>query len=313
MVVWWYPWLFVATSSFNNVCHIMSKHYTNMVLNWTQRTKWVLCVNTTVPVMVMWWYTWLFVATSSFNDVQHIISEHYTNMVLNWTQRTKWVLCVNITVPVMVMWWYPWLFVATSSFNDVHHIMSKHYTNMVLNWTQRTKWVLCVNTTVPVMVMWWYTWLFVATNSFNDVQHIISEHYTNMVLNWTQRTKWVLRVKAGSQFDISRRKLFCCIMSFHLRITAHCNKEFTNVHTNTYLHTRNQFMWQVSWGHIMDTSDEEDAQIAMLLGLMYRWRLNRHTAQKKRMWICLLFQMRKSHNAHHNLVQEMKLADTEKH
>ena len=101
--------------SFKDICLIISEHYTNMVLNWTQRTKWVLCVNTIVPVMVVWWYPWLFVATNSFNDVHHIISERYTNMALNWTKTTKWVLCVNITVPVMVVW----------SFKDVHHITLK--------------------------------------------------------------------------------------------------------------------------------------------------------------------------------------------
>ena len=74
----------------------------------THKTKWVLCVNITVPVTVVWRQTWLFVATSSFNDVRYIISKHYTNMVLNWTQRTKWVLCVNITVPVMVVWSNTW-------------------------------------------------------------------------------------------------------------------------------------------------------------------------------------------------------------
>ena len=30
--------------------------YTNIMQNWTQRTKWVLCVNIIVPVMVWQWY-----------------------------------------------------------------------------------------------------------------------------------------------------------------------------------------------------------------------------------------------------------------
>ena len=64
----------------------------------------------------------------------------------------------------------------------------------------------------------------------------------------------------------------------------------------------------------MDSSDEEDLQTALILGLILRRRRRRSAARRKRrMWVRPLLQKRSQQGSHNNLIQEMRLSDRESH
>ena len=64
----------------------------------------------------------------------------------------------------------------------------------------------------------------------------------------------------------------------------------------------------------MDSSDEDDAQTALILGLIVRRRRRRAYSRRKRsVWVRSLFQKRTKQGAYHNLLQEMRLSDPESH
>ena len=62
----------------------------------------------------------------------------------------------------------------------------------------------------------------------------------------------------------------------------------------------------------MDSSDEEEAQIALMVGLLLRRRIRRSRVNRT-MWIRPILQMRSRQGVSHNLLQEMRLTDPEKH
>ena len=65
---------------------------------------------------------------------------------------------------------------------------------------------------------------------------------------------------------------------------------------------------------VMESSDEEDVQTALILGLILRRKRRKSAARgKKRMWVRSLLQMRTRQGTYNNLIQEMRLGDCESH
>ena len=66
----------------------------------------------------------------------------------------------------------------------------------------------------------------------------------------------------------------------------------------------------------MESSDEDDIQIALILALILRRRRRRRRTAKRRrrrVWVRPLLQMRTRQGAYNNLIQEMRLTDSESH
>ena len=67
----------------------------------------------------------------------------------------------------------------------------------------------------------------------------------------------------------------------------------------------------------MDSSEEEDLQVALMLGLVLQRRVARRRVvrmrRKRRMWVRPLLQRRRRQGAYHQLIQEMRRNDPERH
>ena len=64
----------------------------------------------------------------------------------------------------------------------------------------------------------------------------------------------------------------------------------------------------------MESSDDEDVQTALVLGLILRQKRRKSAARRKRsVWVRPLLQMRTRQGTYNNLIQEMRLSDPESH
>ena len=64
----------------------------------------------------------------------------------------------------------------------------------------------------------------------------------------------------------------------------------------------------------MDSTDDEEVQTALVLGLIWRRRRRRRKARiRRKHWVRPNLQMRRQQGEHNNLLQEMRLCDHESH